>query len=128
VEASGEQPKCSVPHSALSRSIGQLEHLIGATLFERSSAGVRPTLAGKSVLRMARVVVEQVDALVEAGRSNGRGEVGRVAIGFCTSISAGNLRATLVNFKKRFPNIEVAADKQKSSGRRIEDAFCDLCG
>lgn len=98
----------SVPHSALSRSIGQLEHLIGVTVFERSSRGVRPTLAGKSVLRTARVVLEQIDALVATARSNGRGEAGRISVGFCTSISTGNLRATLLDFKKRFPDIELA--------------------
>lgn len=98
----------SVRHSLLSRSIGQLEHLIGATLFERSSGGVRPTLAGKSVLRIARIVLEQVDALVATARSNGRGEAGRISVGFCTSISAGNLRATLLDFKRRFPHIDLA--------------------
>ncbi|MGY3465472.1 DNA-binding transcriptional LysR family regulator [Bradyrhizobium sp. LM6.11] len=98
----------SVRHSLLSRSISQLEHLIGATIFERSSGGVRPTLAGKRVLRIARIVLEQVDALVATGRSNGRGEAGRISVGFCTSISAGNLRATLLDFRRRFPHIDLA--------------------
>lgn len=98
----------SVRHSVLSRSIGQLEHVIGVMLFERSSGGVKPTLAGRSALRIARMVLEQVDALVATGRSNGRGETGRISVGFCTSISAGNLRATLIDFKKRFPQIEIA--------------------
>jgi DNA-binding transcriptional LysR family regulator len=106
----------SVRHSVLSRSISQLEHIIGVTLFIRSSAGVRPTLAGRSVLRMARIVLEQVDALVAAGRSNGRGEAGRVAVGFCTSISAGNLRATLLDFKQRFPHIDLATVEQSRTG------------
>ncbi|MBR1146151.1 LysR family transcriptional regulator [Bradyrhizobium sp. AUGA SZCCT0431] len=98
----------SVRHSVLSRSIGQLEHLIGVALFERSSSGVRPTLAGRSVLRIARIILDQVDALVAIGRSNGGGEAGRISVGFCTSISAGNLRATLLDFKRRFPQIELA--------------------
>ena len=37
-----------------------------------------PTLVGKSVLRIARIVLEQVDALVATGKSNGRGEAGRI--------------------------------------------------
>lgn len=52
--------------------------------------------------------MEQVDVLVATARSTGRGEAGRLSIGFCTSISAGNLRATLVEFKSRFPLIEFA--------------------
>src|SRR5216683_3321009 len=98
----------SIRHSILSRSIRQLEHRIGVTVFERSGGGVKPTPAGRSVLRMARLILEQVDVLVSTAKSNGRGEAGRLSIGFCTSISAGNLRATLTEFKNRHPRIELA--------------------
>jgi DNA-binding transcriptional LysR family regulator len=54
------------------------------------------------------MILEQVDTLVITGRTSGCGEVGRLAVGFCTSISAGNLRASLVDFKKRFPQAELA--------------------
>jgi DNA-binding transcriptional LysR family regulator len=97
----------SVRHSILSRSIRQLEHLIGVGVFERSGGGVKPTPAGRNVLRMARLILEQVDVLVATAKSYGRGEAGRLSIGFCTSITAGNLRATLTEFKSRFPRIEV---------------------
>lgn len=98
----------SIRHSILSRSIRQLEHLIGVVIFERSGGGVKPTPAGRSVLWMARLILEQVDVLVATAKSNGRGEVGRLSIGFCTSISAGNLRTTLTEYKNRFPRIELA--------------------
>ena len=98
----------SIQHSILSRSISQLEHRIGVTVFERSGRGVKPTPAGRSVLWMARLILEQVDVLVATAKSNGRGEAGRLSIGFCTSISAGNLRATLTEYKNRFPRIELA--------------------
>lgn len=94
-------------HSVVSRSIGQFEHLIGTALFERSRGGIEPTLAGQAVLRIARLILEQIDALVDTARSNGRGEAGHLAIGFCTSISAGNLRATLGEFKKQLPKIDL---------------------
>ncbi|MBR1160570.1 LysR family transcriptional regulator [Bradyrhizobium elkanii] len=97
----------SIKHNVLSRSIGQLEHLVGASLFERSSGGIKPTLAGRAVLRIARLILEQVDTLVDAGQSCGRGESGHLAMGFCTSISTENLRATLGEFKKRLPQIEL---------------------
>jgi DNA-binding transcriptional LysR family regulator len=64
--------------------------------------------AGRAVLRFARLILEQVDTLVDAGRSSGRGDSGHLALGFCTSISAGNLRATLGEFRKRLPQIELA--------------------
>lgn len=98
----------SVRHSVLSRSISQLEQSIGARLFERSSCGVSPTPAGRNVLRTARMILEQVDTLVIPGKSNSRRESGYLSVGFLTSISAGNLRATLVDCKRRFPEIELA--------------------
>ncbi|MCK1328842.1 MULTISPECIES: LysR family transcriptional regulator [unclassified Bradyrhizobium] len=105
----------SIKHSVLSRSIGKLEYLIGTPLFERSRGGIKPTLAGRSVLRIARLVLEQVDTLVDTGRSSGRGDVGHLAMGFCSSISAGNLRATLVDFTRRFPQIELATVERSRS-------------
>ncbi|MGY8706067.1 LysR family transcriptional regulator [Bradyrhizobium sp. 18BD] len=98
----------SIKHTAFSRAIGQLEYLVGTSLFERSSGGIKPTLAGRAVLRIARLILEQVDTLVDAGRSSGRGESGHLAVGFCTSISTGNLRATLGEFRKQLPQIELA--------------------
>lgn len=97
-----------VRHSVLSRSIGQLEHVVGIRLFERTSGGVRPTPAGLSLLRIARMALEQVDALVEAGQSIRCGAAGRLSIGFCaSSIAAGNLRAVIMEFKRRFPKVEL---------------------
>lgn len=91
----------------LSRTIKQLEHLIGVTIFERSSGGVEPTPAGRSVLRMARTILDEF-ALIATTWSNQNGDAGRLAVGFCTSLTTGNLRASLVDFKERFPQIELA--------------------
>lgn len=94
--------------STLSRCIRQLEERIGVTVFERSSGGVQATPAGHDFLRMARSILEQMNALLTTAHSTGRGRAGRLAVGFFTSLSAGNLRATLVDFRQRFPKIELA--------------------
>jgi DNA-binding transcriptional LysR family regulator len=76
-------------------------------VFERSSGGVRATPAGRDFLRVARSILEQLDALLATAHSTGRGEAGRLAIGFYTSLSAGNFRASLMDLRQRFPQIEV---------------------
>lgn len=96
-----------VRQSTLSRCVGQLEETIGTTVFERSSGGVRATSAGRSFLRGARSILEQLDALVAVASRTGRGESGRLAIGFYTSISAGNFRGSLIEFHRRNPQIEI---------------------
>jgi DNA-binding transcriptional LysR family regulator len=54
----------AVRQSTLSRSIMHFEQLIGVSLFERSSGGVTPTFAGRNVLRLARTILEEFDALI----------------------------------------------------------------
>jgi DNA-binding transcriptional LysR family regulator len=92
----------------LSRCVRQLEERIEMIVFERSRGGVRATQAGRDFLRTARSILEQMDTLLASAHSAGRGEAGRLAIGFYTSLSAGNLRATLIDFAQRSPQIEVS--------------------
>lgn len=103
----------SVKQSTLSRSVQLLEHRFGATIFERSNAGVRATPTGRHFLRMTRSILEQLDALAAITKATGRGEAGRLAVGFCTSLAAGNLRASLLDFRQRFPQIEVAVVERR---------------
>ena len=103
----------SIKQSTLSRSIRLLEYSFGANIFERSSGGVRETPAGRYFLRVARSIVEQLDALAAITRASGRGEAGRLAIGFCTSLAAGNLRASLLDLLQKFPQIELATVERR---------------
>lgn len=103
----------SVRQSTLSRAIRQFEHSIGVAIFERTSGGVNPTLAGRTVLCLARTIVEDFEALIATARSTASGKSGRFAVGFCTSLTAGNLRASLLDFRKRFPQVEVATVERR---------------
>ncbi|MCK1546513.1 LysR family transcriptional regulator [Bradyrhizobium sp. 179] len=94
--------------SSLSRRIDEIEHHLGIAIFDRYSGGVRPAQAGRNVLRLARVILEEFDALIATARSVHYSEAGRLAVGFCTSLSAGDLQASLLDFKRQFPQIELA--------------------
>lgn len=110
----------SIRQSTLSRSIRDLEQSIGIMLFERSSGGVAPTAAGRSVLRMARSILEEFDALLAIARSSQTGSAGSLALGFCSSLSAGNLRNTMSAFKRRFPKIGIStAERSRSQLTRM---------
>ncbi|MCK1742063.1 LysR family transcriptional regulator [Bradyrhizobium sp. 139] len=94
--------------SGLSRRINEIEHHLGIAIFERFSGGVRPTEAGRSVLRLARMILEEFDALIATARAVRNGEAGRLSVGFCTSLSVGNLQNALLDFRRRFSQIELA--------------------
>lgn len=106
----------SIKQSTLSRSVQLLERRFGAIMFERSNGGVRATQTGRHFLRMARSILEQLDALAAITHATGKGEAGRLAIGFCTSLTTGNLRASLLDLRHRFPQIEVVVvERQRAS-------------
>lgn len=96
-----------VKQSSLSRRIRQMEDRLGVAVFERSSSGVRLTAAGTEILRTSRHLVDGLDHMMASAKAAGRGEAGRLAVGFYTSLSAGNLRASLMEYARRFPQVEI---------------------
>ncbi|WP_354141995.1 LysR substrate-binding domain-containing protein [Bradyrhizobium sp. RT11b] len=103
----GAAETLKVQQVTVSRCVRQLEQTIGTRVFDRYSGGVRATQFGQTFLRVARSILEQADSLVNSGRMTGRGESGRLAIGFFTSISAGNLLASLVEYTQQFPQVDI---------------------
>jgi DNA-binding transcriptional LysR family regulator len=96
----------NVRESTLSRCLSDLEHKLGGSLFERSSGGTRPTVEGHEFLAAARRIIEQTEAITTRLKTRARGEAGRLTIGIHASMSAGNLRATLVDYRRRFPDVD----------------------
>jgi DNA-binding transcriptional LysR family regulator len=91
---------------AAARDVGYLT-FAGIAIFDRYSGGVRATAFGHNFLRLARGILEQVDGVVTSAQMTERGQAGQLSIGFYTSLSAGNLRAALVEYTQQFPQIEI---------------------
>lgn len=109
----------ALKQSNLSRRVRALEDQLGIRLFERTSGGVRATVAGGDFIRGARRILEELQTLVDSANAVGRGDAGHLTIGFYTSLSAGHLRASLVEYAHRFPQIEISA---------VEGSRSRLCG
>ena len=97
----------ALKQSNLSRRIRHLEEQLGVALFERTNGGVRPTAAGRDFVNGVRRVLNDLQIVVDGAKAVGRGEAGYLTIGFYTSLSAGNLRASLVEYGRRFPQVEI---------------------
>lgn len=76
-------------------------------IFERSRAGVKMTLAGTAFIRGAKPMVATADKLVAMMRAAGEGRAGGFVLGHNSSVSAGNLRATLMSWCDAHPDVEV---------------------
>lgn len=99
----------ALKQSNLSRRVKHLEDQLGIALFERTNGGVRPTAAGRDFVNGIRRVLNELQTVVDGAKAVGRGEAGYLTIGFYTSLSAGNLRASLVEFGRRFPQVAINA-------------------
>lgn len=91
--------------STLSRRLRDLEFRLGAILFERTNGGTRPTIEGQEFLDAARRIIEDTEAITARLKTRSRGERGRLTIGVHASLTAGNLRATLIEHRRRFPEV-----------------------
>ena len=97
----------ALKQSNLSRRVRHLEEQLGIALFERTNGGVRPTSAGRDFVNGVRRILDELQIVIDGAKDVGRGEAGYLTIGFYTSLSAGNLRASLVEFDRRFPQVEI---------------------
>ncbi|MGY3133783.1 DNA-binding transcriptional LysR family regulator [Bradyrhizobium sp. USDA 4501] len=103
-----------IKQPTLSRRLRDLEYKLGVTLFERTNGGTRPTIEGQEFLDAARRIVDETEAIAARLKTHSRGESGRLTIGVHASFSAGNLRATLLDHRRRFPDV----DRQLVDGSR----------
>jgi DNA-binding transcriptional LysR family regulator len=96
----------NIRQSTLSRRLRGLEDELGTVIFERTNGGTRPTIEGLEFLESARRVVGEINSIAARLKTRSRGESGRLTIGIHASLSAGNLRATLIEYRRRLPDVE----------------------
>ncbi len=97
----------NIKQATLSRHILEVEQRLGIAMFDRGTRGARLTPNGKTYLRTARRIVKEFEELNAWVRDTRTGEVGGLAIGFYTSFTAGNLRATLAGFRDFYPRVKL---------------------
>ncbi len=96
----------NIRQSTLSRGLRDLEHQLGVVLFERTNGGTRPTIEGIEFLEAARRILDETAEIAARLKTRSRGESGRLTVGVHASLSAGNLRATLIEHRRRCPDVE----------------------
>jgi DNA-binding transcriptional LysR family regulator len=97
----------------LTHQIKKLEGELGARLFERKgNRQVVVTEAGQRVLAGAREVLRHVEETAAIARQAGRGQLGRLQLGFMTWVSgAGLLRTWIGAFQQANPAIDITIRK-----------------
>ncbi|MBB6014726.1 DNA-binding transcriptional LysR family regulator [Aquamicrobium lusatiense] len=103
--------RLNIAQPGLSQQIKMLEQIIGVVLFDRSRRQLRMTLAGELFLPEVQKIFAQVEHGVQTAQRAGRGEIGRLAIGYVGSAAyTGALTRLVGTFRKTHPyiNLDIA--------------------
>lgn len=95
---------------ALTKQVQETESLLGTRLFHRSKRAVALTAAGELFVVEAARALAQLEQAQEVARRAGRGELGRLEIGYVASAAyAGVLQGQFARFRASHPGIRISA-------------------
>ena len=106
------------PH--LSNKIKALEKKVGGQLLNRQERPLKLTQTGEIFLTEARSILVQLERTIHLTQKINRGEVGRLNLGFTSSIANSVLPNILNAFRADFPEVELNC-QQMSSDRQIQE-------
>lgn len=99
--------RLEIAQPALSQQISRLETELDVRLFERNRRHVLLTDAGQAFLEKARLTLAAAAEAVRAAQQAGRGEIGRLSIGFVTSALYGVFPDIVRAFRQRYPHVHI---------------------
>ena len=117
--------RLGIQQPPLSQQIRALEAELDVQLFRRKPRGVELTQAGEALLAEARGILNRVEQAVTAARRTGRGEAGRLGLGFTSSASSHPLVPRVIRrFREATPlvalKLEEAGTGELVDGLRAE--------
>ena len=106
--------RLGIAQPPLSQQIQRLEEMLDVSLFDRRPK-VRLTEAGEILVREARRTLLQAQNGLEDVIRVGRGEVGKLVIGFASSIQFGPLPELIRTYRKQFPKVRLFLQEMTSN-------------
>lgn len=96
-----------VSQPALSAGIAELEKALGASVVERSRAGLILTAVGQTAVERAADILARTEDLVDAARAAGRPLSGRFRLGVIPTIAPFMLPQALPRLKSDYPELKL---------------------
>ncbi len=97
----------SITQPAASRSLAEVEAMVGAALFERHPRGMRATLPGEGLARRARLILDEVGRAAEEVGQLRQGRGGVVRIGTVTGAAVGYVVPAIRQLMATAPGVEI---------------------
>jgi len=113
---------------AISRSIAELEHAIGARLFDRNPQGVEPTEYGRVLLDGGTVVFDDLRQIVRNIEFLDDPAAGEVRIGSNPFLACSFVAAVVDRIFRRYPRIvfHLVAEQTETMHRELSERNLDL--
>lgn len=120
--------RCFVSQSAFSSAIQELEATLSAQLVDRTNRNVTITAKGQEVAVQARLVVNDVESLVETARGNDRPLAGELRLGVIPTIAPFMLPGALPKLRKSYPDLKLLLieDQTDRIVKRLMDGELDV--
>lgn len=121
--------RLGISQPPLSQQIRAMEEELGVRLFERTSRRVQLTEAGVLFLPEAKATLRQADIAMQIARRAGRGETGRLRVGFSTSVAfVPEIMNALAQFRQRNPLVALQLDEMPRGEQldRLESGELDI--
>ena len=99
--------RCFVSQSAFSNAIKELETTLDAQLVDRTNRNVTITATGRDVAVQARLVLRDLDSLVEAARGQKEPLTGELRLGVIPTIAPFILPDALPTLREQYPDLRL---------------------
>lgn len=98
---------CHVTQPTLSMQLKKLEEEMGISLFDRQRQPIRPTPAGKAVVRQAKEIIRQVSQLKDWVQTHKNDLAGNLRLGIIPTLAPYVVPLFLGEFVRNFPNVHL---------------------
>lgn len=99
--------RCFVSQSAFSNAIKELEATLDAQLVDRTNRNVTITATGQQVATQARLVLSDVDSLIETARGHREPLTGELRLGVIPTIAPFMLPDALPRLRRQYPDLRL---------------------
>jgi DNA-binding transcriptional LysR family regulator len=97
--------RLAVSQPVISKTIAELEQLLGVSLFDRVAHGVIPTLYGRALLNRSAAIVDDLNTIVSEQKHLADPTRGELRIGCEENLATGLLPTLIEELSRRYPGL-----------------------